>query len=35
MTTGATLNAAAVALKKAGCSKVYALTLAKTLFDEE
>jgi ComF family protein len=35
MTTGATLNAAALALKKVGCQHVYALTLAKTLFDEE
>jgi ComF family protein len=35
MTTGATLNAAAVTLKAAGCSKVFALTLAKTLFNEE
>lgn len=35
MTTGATLNAAAVVLKSAGCSKVFALTLAKTLFNEE
>lgn len=35
MTTGATLNAAALALKKAGCPRVYALTLARTLFDDE
>jgi ComF family protein len=35
MTTGATLNAAATALKKAGAAEVYALTLAKTLLDEE
>lgn len=35
MTTGATLNAAALALKKGGAGRVYALTLAKTLFDDE
>lgn len=34
MTTGATLNAASIALKKAGASRVYALTLAKTLLEE-
>lgn len=34
MTTGATLNAAALALKKSGAKRVYALTLAKTLLEE-
>ncbi len=35
MTTGATLNAAALALKTAGCKHVYALTLARTLLHAE
>jgi ComF family protein len=35
MTTGATLNAAAVALLKAGARQVYGLTLAKTLLDDD
>ncbi len=35
MTTGATLNAAAVAIKRAGARRVYALTLAKTFLEEE
>jgi len=31
MTTGATMNAAAIALKKAGAKKVYAWSLARTV----
>jgi len=33
MTTGATLNAAAGALKQAGAQAVYALTLTRTLLE--
>lgn len=35
MTTGATLNAGTIALKRAGARQVYTLTLAKTLLDED
>lgn len=35
MTTSATLNAAAIVLKKAGARRVYAVTLAKTILEAE
>jgi ComF family protein len=35
MTTGATMNAAAKALREAGASKVYGLTLARALFERD